>query len=102
MASQTFNFVPGGGEVQDSSTVTVGAGEAAIVRFSAFASGSSARLGVTSNGVTTYISIAERDDRDDASRQYWVAPVLPGDVVFVRGVMNGYSNSLVAGILETK
>lgn len=109
MAYVTFDISPAtgsGADVQDSSSVTLGAGEIAMVRFTNFAGSASAYFGITRNGVTSYTPISSMLDgstlEEADARTQSTAMAVPGDVVFVRVRLNGGAYSAVSGILEAK
>lgn len=91
MATQTFNLTGVGN--QDSTALTVGAGEKLRVRFTAVTGLPNIYLEIAANSVTQYVPIHERTA--------WVTDaVLGGDVVKVR--MRGNSSTdNVTGIIET-
>lgn len=109
MAYVTFDISPAtgsGADVQDTSTVTLGAGEIAVARFTKFAGSAAAYFGITRNGVTTYSPISSLLSpgglEEEDARAQAVAVAVSGDVVFLRIKLNGSAYSAVAGILETK
>jgi hypothetical protein len=104
MGSQTFDIssaTGGGAEAQNSSTLTLAAGEIVRVRFTQIDGSARAYLGVTRNTVTTYSPIFDSRTEGPDEEQDYIGAALEGDVVFVRIVLQGDSTSRAVGILET-
>lgn len=101
MATQAFDISTG--TVTDTSSVVVGSGEVARVRFTSWTGDLDAFIGITRNAVTSYLPISPRR-RDDLAevvdRNVFIPPALAGDTVFLR-VQRNDPTAAAAGILET-
>jgi hypothetical protein len=104
MGSQTFDIsssTGGGAEAQNSSSLTLVAGEIVRVRFTQVNGSAKAYLGVTRNAVTTYNPIFDSRTGGPDDEQDYIGAALEGDTVFVRILLQQDTTSRAVGILET-